>query len=132
VSVCPEQAITQGSDPGPEQATGAEPAHGTGDVFDAGRDEHLDAARLQAALHALFRAYPEAPVSVLSSAGIFVEMPPSLNLKQNPVLEGRTGLDGLDSDTRTLLVKNWERSPSISQLPRAGTPLDALWPSVLG
>jgi diguanylate cyclase (GGDEF)-like protein/PAS domain S-box-containing protein len=78
-------------------------------VFEAGHEEHLDATRLQTALHALLRAYPDAPVSALSSAGIFVEMPQSLNLKQNPVLEGRTGLDGLDGDTRVRLLKNWDR-----------------------
>jgi diguanylate cyclase (GGDEF)-like protein/PAS domain S-box-containing protein len=109
MSVCPEHAIAQRTEPGPEPATGAEPALGTADVFDAGRAEHLDAARLQTALHALLSAYPEAPVSVLSSTGIFVEMPESLNLKQNPVLEGRTGLDGLDSDTRARLLENWDR-----------------------
>ena len=107
--MCPEQAIAQGSEADPERATGDEPAYGAGDVFEAGREEHLDSARLEAALHALLRAYPDAPVSALSSAGIFVEMPQSLNLKQNPVLEGRTGLDGLDSDTRVRLLKNWDQ-----------------------
>ena len=107
--MCPEQAIAQGADPDPEQATGAKPAHGTSDVFDDGRVEHLDAERLQWALGALVKAYPEAPVSALNATGIFVAMPESLNLKQNPVLQGRTGLDGLDSDTRARLLKNWDR-----------------------
>lgn len=107
--MCPEHAIGQGSGPASEQATGAEPAHDTGDVFDAGREEHLGAERLERALHSLLSVYPEAPVSALSSTGIFVEMPESLNLKQNPVLQGRTGLDGLDGDTRARLLKNWDQ-----------------------
>ena len=61
----------------------------------------------------LLSAYPQAPVAALSTAGIFVEMPQSLtqsmNLKQNPALPGRAGLDGVDGETRARLLKNWDR-----------------------
>jgi diguanylate cyclase (GGDEF)-like protein/PAS domain S-box-containing protein len=80
-----------------------------GDVFDTRGAERLDAERLELTLQALLSAYPEAPVSALSSTGIFVDMPESLHLKQNPVLKGRSGLEGLDDDTRQRLVENWDR-----------------------
>jgi diguanylate cyclase (GGDEF)-like protein/PAS domain S-box-containing protein len=104
-----DHATATDSSPAEERAAGPEPAHGASDVFDAGRDEHPDAARLLRALQALLSAYPEAPVSALSATGIFVDMPQSLNLEQNPVLRGRSGLDGLDGDTRARLLENWDR-----------------------
>jgi diguanylate cyclase (GGDEF)-like protein/PAS domain S-box-containing protein len=84
-----------------------------GDVFDSTQAERLDAARLDRALQALLSAYPQAPVAALSTAGIFVEMPQSLSLKQNPVLRGRSGLDGVDGETRARLLKNWDRILSV-------------------
>ncbi len=79
------------------------------DVFDPGREDRLDADRLERALQALLSAYPDAPVAALSSAGIFVDMPQSLNLKQNPTLTGRSGLDGVEGTERERLVANWDR-----------------------
>jgi diguanylate cyclase (GGDEF)-like protein/PAS domain S-box-containing protein len=102
-------ATAQESGPEAEHATGAEPAHGAGDVFDARPQEHLDAARLERALQALLGAHPNAPIAALSSTGVFVEMPQSLNLKQNPVLHGRSGLAGVDAETRARLMENWDR-----------------------
>jgi diguanylate cyclase (GGDEF)-like protein/PAS domain S-box-containing protein len=91
------------------RADGPAPTHAAGDVFDARGQERLDAERIDLALRALLSAYPDAPVSALSSAGIFVDMPQSLNLQQNPVLKGRSGLEGLDDETRQRLVDNWDR-----------------------
>ena len=85
------------------------PAPTPGDVFDAHGEEHLDAERIEVTLQALLNAYPDAPVSALNATGIFVAMPESLKLQQNAVLKGRSGVEGLDDDTRKRLVENWER-----------------------
>ena len=78
-----------------------------GDLFDAHGEERLDAERIERTLQSLLSAYPDAPVSALSATGIFVEMPESLNLHQNSVLKGRSGVEGLDDETRKRLVENW-------------------------
>jgi diguanylate cyclase (GGDEF)-like protein/PAS domain S-box-containing protein len=115
ISVRLEHAIAQEAEPAvPREAeveleAAAPDASVAGDVFDAAHAERLDAAQLERALQALLSAYPDAPVAALSTAGIFVEMPQSLNLKQNPVLRGRSGLDGVDGETRARLMKNWDR-----------------------
>jgi diguanylate cyclase (GGDEF)-like protein/PAS domain S-box-containing protein len=97
-------------EPGAYERTDAlPPAPAHGDVFDAHGGERLDAERIDLTLRALLSAYPQAPVSALSSTGIFVEMPESLSLRQNPVLKGRSGLEGLDDETRQRLVDNWDR-----------------------
>jgi diguanylate cyclase (GGDEF)-like protein/PAS domain S-box-containing protein len=112
--VRPEHATAQipdregESSPG-ERAQRQSPAPKAADVFDGHGGERLDAERIDLTLRALLSAYPEAPVSALSATGIFVDMPESLSLQQNPVLKGRSGLEKLDDETRQRLVANWDR-----------------------
>ena len=104
-----EHATAQRSVHPPQRAQGNPATASGGDAFDPARVEHLDAERLEQTLQGLLSAYPKAPVAALSSRGIFVEMPDSLNLEQNPVLSGRSGLDGVDRETRDRLMENWDR-----------------------
>jgi diguanylate cyclase (GGDEF)-like protein/PAS domain S-box-containing protein len=104
-----EHATAQRFVPAAQHREGTPATAAGGDAFDAGRIEHLGAEHLERTLRGLLSAYPEAPVAALSPRGIFVEMPDSLDLKQNPVLSGRSGLDGVDAQTRDRLVANWDR-----------------------
>jgi diguanylate cyclase (GGDEF)-like protein/PAS domain S-box-containing protein len=76
------------------------------DVFDRDHDEHLDADTLEAALGSLLEIYPEAPVAAHKLEGLIVEMPDSVPLLRNPVLEANSTLDLLMQDT---ILKGWER-----------------------
>jgi diguanylate cyclase (GGDEF)-like protein/PAS domain S-box-containing protein len=100
-----------GPNPAPSSGPGidASSAPDAGQVFDEEREGRLDADRLERVLSALVKAYPDAPVAALSETGIFVDMPESLNLEQNPVLKGRSGLDGVEGEERDRLVDNWDR-----------------------
>ncbi len=80
-----------------------------GDLFDGHGEEHIDAERIERTLRSLLSTFPEAPVSALSATGMFVEMPASLNLQQNSALKGRSGVEGLDDETRKRLVENWQQ-----------------------
>jgi diguanylate cyclase (GGDEF)-like protein/PAS domain S-box-containing protein len=75
------------------------------------REGHLSAERLERVLGSLLRQHPEAPVAAFSSAGLFVAMPPTLEakLERNPVLKGRSGLDGVSAQDRESLLANWDR-----------------------
>jgi diguanylate cyclase (GGDEF)-like protein/PAS domain S-box-containing protein len=64
------------------------------------------AARL-AALEWLTARYPYAPVAAMNGAGLVVAMPESLPLRENPVLQGRSGLDLVVVDERVLA--GWDR-----------------------
>jgi diguanylate cyclase (GGDEF)-like protein/PAS domain S-box-containing protein len=77
------------------------------DVFDRRHAEHLDAATLEGALTTLLAMYPDAPVGAHNQSGVMVPMPDSVPLRQNPVLEARSGLDLIIRDD--LVMKGWER-----------------------
>jgi diguanylate cyclase (GGDEF)-like protein/PAS domain S-box-containing protein len=64
------------------------------------------AARL-AALASLTDRYPYAPMAAMNGDGLVVEMPESLPLRENPVLQGRSGLDLVVVDERVLT--GWDR-----------------------
>ena len=77
------------------------------DVFDAEQDEHLDADTLEAALTSLLTLYPGAPVAAHTAEGVMVAMPESIPLRDNPILEGRSGADLAVRDEH--LARGWER-----------------------
>ncbi len=77
------------------------------DVFDAEQDSHLDADTLEAALTSLLALYPAAPVAAHTAEGVMVAMPDSIPLRQNPILEGRSGADLAVRDEQ--LARGWER-----------------------
>ena len=54
--------------------------------------------------------YPHAPVGAMTSAGIYVPMPDSIELDDNQVLEGRSGLDLISDEDREAVLQNWDRA----------------------
>jgi diguanylate cyclase (GGDEF)-like protein/PAS domain S-box-containing protein len=94
---------------GPAQAPSPTPTatDGLGDVFDAEHDEHLGADVLEAALHSLVSAFPDAPMCAFRDDGVMVAMPDSVALQRNRVLEARSGLDLIVTDEAALA--GWDR-----------------------
>src|ERR1700732_1742219 len=76
-------------------------------ALDHGR--RLDAAQVEQTLSTLLDTFPEAPVGALTAAGMFLEMPATIALRRNPVLSGRSGLDGMSDDDRVRILQNWDR-----------------------
>jgi diguanylate cyclase (GGDEF)-like protein/PAS domain S-box-containing protein len=64
-------------------------------------------AALLAALESLTDRFPHAPVTALNGDGMVVAMPESLPLRENPVLQGRSGLDLVVLDEEVLA--GWDR-----------------------
>jgi diguanylate cyclase (GGDEF)-like protein/PAS domain S-box-containing protein len=81
------------------------------DVFDLQYDAHIDAATLERALETLLERYPEAPVTALRADAVMVDMPASIKLRDNPVLEARSGLDLIIHDEAVL--NGWDRTLTI-------------------
>ena len=79
-------------------------------VFDRHGKARLDAARRDKLLAALLTEFPEAPVMATNEMGLVVEMPASMPLRQNPVVEARFGLDGQDAQNRGTIIANWDRT----------------------
>ncbi len=79
------------------------------EVFDAGATGRLSADVLDRAAAELIATHPTAPVGALTEAGLFVDMPASIALAKNPVLKGRTGMDGATGPDREHLLANWDR-----------------------
>jgi diguanylate cyclase (GGDEF)-like protein/PAS domain S-box-containing protein len=79
------------------------------EVFGDTQAERLDAQTIELALSALLALHPTAPVAALNEAGLYVEMPDSIALGENPVMTGRSGLDGASDGDRARLLSNWER-----------------------
>jgi diguanylate cyclase (GGDEF)-like protein/PAS domain S-box-containing protein len=77
------------------------------EVFDRDHDEHLDSDTLEAALTSLLAMHPDAPVAAHRMEGVIVEMPDSVPLQRNRVLEANSTLDLLVHDGSVL--KGWER-----------------------
>jgi len=91
---------------GPESET---PELGDG-IFDAAGDVHADADALEQTLRSLLAVYPQALVGAMTSAGIYVEMPGSIPLGEQTVLEGRSGLDLIGTEDREAVLVNWDRA----------------------
>jgi diguanylate cyclase (GGDEF)-like protein/PAS domain S-box-containing protein len=79
------------------------------EVFGETQAERLDAQTIELALSALLALHPTAPVAALNEAGLYVGMPDSIPLGENPVMTGRSGLDGASDSDRARLLSNWER-----------------------
>jgi diguanylate cyclase (GGDEF)-like protein/PAS domain S-box-containing protein len=79
------------------------------EVFDAPHASHLPLEVLERTVQELLEAYPEAPVAALTETGILVEMPPSIELRANPVIAGRSGIDGASNSDRSVMLANWDR-----------------------
>ena len=76
-------------------------------VFAREDSEHLSSDALAVALDSLLESHPDAPVAALRSDGIIVAMPDSVPLRENPVLEGRAGMDLIAVDEESMA--GWER-----------------------
>jgi diguanylate cyclase (GGDEF)-like protein/PAS domain S-box-containing protein len=98
------------SDESAVQPPKAEPEELKGGIFDTAADGHADAEALEKTLRSLLSVYPRAPVGAMTSAGIYVPMPESIELHDNQVLEGRSGLDLISEEDREAVLQNWDRA----------------------
>ncbi|HXB14112.1 MAG TPA: diguanylate cyclase [Solirubrobacteraceae bacterium] len=88
-----------------------EPDELRGGIFDSAGDLHSDADSLEKGLRSLLAVYPRAPVGAMTSAGIYVSMPDSIELSdEHQVLEGRSGLDLISEEDRVVVLANWDRA----------------------
>src|SRR5579875_856310 len=76
-------------------------------VFDGEHDGRPSPELTQGALDALLERHPDAPVAALSEDGLIVPMPESVPLRDNQILEGRSGLDLVVFDEES--VAGWDR-----------------------
>jgi diguanylate cyclase (GGDEF)-like protein/PAS domain S-box-containing protein len=102
------QAQTQAPPPPPPN-TRPEPADGSPDAFDCKHEDHLDAKELELLLTTVLSLYPESPAAALRQDGVVVEMPESIPLQRNPVLEARSGLDLIVHEDRVRLLSTWDQ-----------------------
>ncbi len=72
----------------------------------------FDDAALAAILAALLEQHPEAMVGAIdpSPSGSFVPLPPSLDVGDRPVLQGRNALDLVVSSDRVVVIEAWEEA----------------------
>jgi diguanylate cyclase (GGDEF)-like protein/PAS domain S-box-containing protein len=77
------------------------------DFFDRSFAERLPAEVLDGLLAALVELYPDAPASALTETGVMIDMPETVKLRDNPVMEARAGTDLLAFDEQVL--KAWDR-----------------------
>jgi diguanylate cyclase (GGDEF)-like protein/PAS domain S-box-containing protein len=54
--------------------------------------------------HALLERYPTAPLVPVTEDGLIADMPESVPRKQNPVLKGRSALDGVPAEDHACLI----------------------------
>ena len=78
-------------------------------LFNLHGKERLDAATRDKLLIELLAQFPDAPVMATNDMGLVVEMPASMPLVENPVVEARFGLDGQDAQNRATIIANWDR-----------------------
>jgi diguanylate cyclase (GGDEF)-like protein/PAS domain S-box-containing protein len=79
------------------------------EIFDGQHGAHLPADVLDRALESLIDANPSAPVGAFTDAGLFMTMPPTIPLRENAVIEGRSGIDGASESDRRELLGYWDR-----------------------
>ena len=80
-------------------------------AFDGSDDARLDPETVERILDALLRAYPEAPVTPIGEGGVVVPLPDSIPLRDNPVLEARSGMDMVAYDAAVLAA--WDRARAV-------------------
>ena len=80
-------------------------------AFDGSDDTRLDPETVERILDALLRAYPEAPVTPIGEGGVVVPLPDSIPLRDNPVLEARSGMDMVAYDAAVLAA--WDRARAV-------------------
>jgi diguanylate cyclase (GGDEF)-like protein/PAS domain S-box-containing protein len=85
----------------------------------------LDAETRGRALEWLLARFPDEPVAAFAANGFFAEMPASIPLRDNVVVDGRSGLDGTSSDAdRQGMIEAWVRMLAVGAnhyvLPRPG------------
>lgn len=70
----------------------------------------VDEATRDTVLSNLLAEYPDAPVAAIAHDGLFVDVPPSLDVGGHPVLEGRSALDLVVPADRVVVIKAWEET----------------------
>jgi diguanylate cyclase (GGDEF)-like protein/PAS domain S-box-containing protein len=79
-------------------------------VFVSEYDEPLDAATRAQALAWLLDRYPKEPVAAFDATGLFVAVPESIQLRENNMMEGRSGLDSMNDEAgRQAMIERWEK-----------------------
>jgi diguanylate cyclase (GGDEF)-like protein/PAS domain S-box-containing protein len=78
-------------------------------AFASEQQEHADAATLETVLRSLLSRYPDAPVVALQADGVSIEVPDSISLVNNPVLQARTGMDLVVHADRVKLLTSWDQ-----------------------
>jgi diguanylate cyclase (GGDEF)-like protein/PAS domain S-box-containing protein len=78
-------------------------------AFESEQQEHADAATLERVLGSLLSRYPDAPVVALQADGVSIEVPDSISLVNNPVLQARTGMDLVVHADRVKLLTSWDQ-----------------------
>src|ERR1019366_7545369 len=73
-------------------------------------DGRLDPDARERALRALLRRYPEAPVAAVNSSGIYVEMPSSVPLTGQRIIEARSSLHFVVASDRKAVTDAFHRS----------------------
>ncbi len=76
------------------------------ELFDETHAEHLSADVLDLVIGLLVEMHPEAPVTALRPDGVVVDVPESVGLKRNPVVEVRSAFDAIVYDAEVLSA--WE------------------------
>lgn len=77
---------------------------------DAATPERLDVETRESALRWLLTRFPHEAVAAFNDNGFFIDMPDSIPVGENPVLEGRSGVDAVtDEDARREMLARWER-----------------------
>lgn len=80
------------------------------------------------ALEKVLERYPDAPVVTLGGDGLIVPVPDTIPLRDNPILEGRAGLDLVEVDDESMA--GWERiltrGAAVYQVHPSGRP-EATW-----
>jgi diguanylate cyclase (GGDEF)-like protein/PAS domain S-box-containing protein len=79
-------------------------------VFLSEYDEPLDAHAREQALAWLLDRYPKEPVAAFDATGMFAAVPESIALRDNNVMEGRSGLDSMSDEAgRQAMIERWEK-----------------------
>ncbi len=94
--------VEPSNDPSVEPPSGPSQDDWLAEVFESDHEEHLDEEALERTLASMLDRYPQAPVVAVSVAGIFLDMPDSISLRENPILEGRSGLDNMSPQDRAV------------------------------